>query len=293
VRKPVSHTIPSNEQISAEEWRQAETLEAALVHASPAVDDEIAGLLAVSQRVTGLTQAMAPPSLGLVRRVERLAQAPAPTRWAWPIRRLWPAAAALAVLLIALTVTGPGRGALASLYARLNLGDADVSVTPDSVPVGPRFTTAYRESLAGLAEARTRVAFPVLEPQTMPVDYALHAVAAISYEGMPLWFPKPFYIELDYRSPHGAAMAHDLTIRQFGMALGEQGGIKNLRFAADQVAESHAVDVNGQPALMVVHRAPAGQPVRELVWQKGDVMLELLSQTLASDDMMHIAASMQ
>lgn len=289
----MSHTILSDEQISAEDWLQAEALETALVHATPATDAEIAGLLAVSQRVTGLTQAMAPPSLGLVRRVERLAQAPAPARWAWPTRQLWPAAAALAVLLIVLTVTGPGRGALASLYARLNLGDADVSVTPDSVPVGPRFTTAFREALPGLAEARMRVAFPVMAPQAMPADYALHAVAAISYEGMPLWFPTPFYIELDYRTPHGAAMEHDLTIRQFGMALGEQGGIKNLRFAADQVAESHAVDVDGQPALMVVHRAPTGQPVRELVWQKGDVMLELLSQTLAPDDMMHIAASMQ
>ncbi len=295
-------TRPFDEPISEGDWLRAEALEAALVHpTSPAVSPTTAGdgdtieLLAVAQRITDLAQVMAPPSLGLQRRVDRLGQEAAAPRWTWPRRRLWPAVGALAAVavLVLVTALGPGRGALASLYARLNLGDVDVSVTPDSLPAGPRFTTAYRESLADLNAARQRVSFPVMAPQTMPAEYALHAVAAISYQGMPVWFPTPFYIELDYRSPHGEGMQHDLTIRQFGMALDEQGGIKNMRFAADEVADSHAVDMNGHPALMVVHREPASAPVRELVWQEGDVMFELLSQTLAPDDMMHIAASMQ
>lgn len=288
-------TVVFDKRVTAEDWLRAETLEAALMHPDAPADDEIAGLVAVSQRFTGLAQVLAPPSLGLVRRVEHLAVAPVAARTSWPIRRLWPTAAALAavVLLVALTAFGPGRGALAALYARLNLGNIDVSVTPDSTPAGPRFTTAYRESLASLDAARRRVSFPVLAPQVLPADYALQSVAAVSYEGMPVWFPAPFYIELDYRGPREQGMEHDLTIRQFGMALGEQGGIKNLRFASDQVAESISVDVNGHPALMVMHRAPADRPVRELVWQEGDVMLELLSQVLAPDEMMRIAASMQ
>lgn len=291
----MSQTKPSDEPISAGDWLQAEALEAALVHTDTANSDDVAGLLVVTQRLTGLGQAMAPPSLGLVRRVERLGQESANTRWGRIRWRPWTAAAtaAAAVVLVMLTAVGPGRAALASLYARLNLGDVDVSVTPDSVPAGPRYTTAYREPLGDLTEAQGRVNFPLLKPGTMPDDYALQTVAAISYDGMPVWFPAPFYIELDYRGPRGQGMQHDLTIRQFGMALGEQGGIKNLRFAADQVAESHALEMNGHPALMVVHREPAGHPVRELVWQEGDVMLELLSQTLAPDDMMQIAASMQ
>ncbi|QLQ08366.1 MAG: hypothetical protein HZY76_21840 [Anaerolineae bacterium] len=155
-------TVVFDKRVTAEDWLRAETLEAALMHPDAPADDEIAGLVAVSQRFTGLAQVLAPPSLGLVRRVEHLAVAPVAARTSWPIRRLWPTAAALAavVLLVALTAFGPGRGALAALYARLNLGNIDVSVTPDSTPAGPRFTTAYRESLASLDAARRRVSFP-------------------------------------------------------------------------------------------------------------------------------------
>lgn len=279
--------------ISETDWQHAEALEAVLLHEITAADGDMDALLRTARRVTGLSQAMALPSPGLLRRIERLEQEPALSRWGRFDWRPWPALAAMAaVLLVVLTALGPGRGALASLYARLNLGNVDVSVTPDSLPVGPRYTTAYRESLPNLAEAQTRVDFAVAVPATMPAGYSLDAVAAITYEGMPVWFPAPFYVELDYRGPAGQALLHDLTIRQFGMALGDQANISDLRFAADQVAESHAVEMEGHPALMVVHRAPAEQPIRELVWQEGDVMLELLSQTLTPEEMMHIAASM-
>jgi hypothetical protein len=280
--------------ISDTDWQHAEALEAILLHESTTADGDMDALLRTARRVTGLTQALGPPSPGLLRRIERLEQEPARPRWGWFNWRPWPAFAAMAAvtLLVVLTALGPGRGALASLYARLNLGNVDVSVTPDSLPVGPRHTTAYRESLPSLAEAQARVDFVVSVPEAMPAGYALDAVAAITYEGMPVWFPAPFYVELDYRGPAGQALLHDLTIRQFGMALGDQANIRDLRFAADQVAESHAVEMDGHPALMVVHRAPAEQPIRELVWQEGDVMLELLSQTLTPEEMMHIAASM-
>lgn len=280
--------------ISDTDWQHAEALETILLQGSTAADGEMDTLLRTARRVTGLTQALGPPSPGLVRRIERLEQEPARPRWGWLNWRPWPAFAAMAAvaLLVVLTALGPGRGALASLYARLNLGNVDVSVTPDSLPVGPRYTTAYRETLPSLAEAQARVDFAVSVPGTMPAGYSLDAVAAITYEGMPVWFPAPFYVELDYRGPAGQALLHDLTIRQFGMALADQANIKDLRFAADQVAESHAVEMDGHPALMVVHRAPAEQPVRELVWQEGDVMVELLSQTLTPEEMMQIAASM-
>lgn len=277
--------------ISETDWQHAEALEAVLLHESTTADGDMDALLRTARRVTGLSQAMAPPSPGLLRRIERLEQGTARPRWGWSGWRPWPAFAAVA-LLVVLAALGPGRGALASLYARLNLGNVDVSVTPDSLPVGPRYTTAYRESLPNLAEAQARVDFAVSVPATMPAGYSLDAVAAITYEGMPVWFPAPFYVELDYRGPAGQALLHDLTIRQFGMALGDHANISDLRFAADQVAESHAVEMEGHPALMVVHRAPAEQPIRELVWQEGDVMLELLSQTLTPEEMMHIAASM-
>ncbi len=280
--------------ISDTDWQHAEALEMILLQGITAADGDMDTLLRTARRVTGLTQALGPPSPGLVRRIERLEQEPARPRWGWSGWRPWPAFAAMAAvaLLVLLTALGPGRGALASLYARLNLGNVDVSVTPDSLPVGPRYTTAYRETLPSLAEAQARVDFVVSVPATMPAGYALDAVAAITYEGMPVWFPAPFYVELDYRGPAGQALLHDLTIRQFGMALADQANIKDLRFAADQVAESHAVEMDGHPALMVVHRAPAEQPVRELVWQEGDVMVELLSQTLTPEEMMLIAASM-
>ncbi len=277
--------------ISETDWQHAEALEAVLLHEITTADGDMDALLRTARRVTGLSQAMAPPSPGLLRRIERLEQGTARPRWGWSGWRPWPAFAAVA-LLVVLAALGPGRGALASLYARLNLGNVDVSVTPDSLPVGPRYTTAYRESLPNLAEAQARVDFAVSVPATMPAGYSLDAVAAITYEGMPVWFPAPFYVELDYRGPAGQALLHDLTIRQFGMALGDHANISDLRFAADQVAESHAVEMEGHPALMVVHRAPAEQPIRELVWQEGDVMLELLSQTLTPEEMMHIAASM-
>jgi hypothetical protein len=272
--------------------------------------DELDPLLAAAQQLRNLAASLPPPSLALTQRVRRLTLTPpasprsraigALARLSWPRLPYLRLAAALALVMVAVMFfTTPGQRAMAALIATLNLGDGtarqvQVNVSPDSQPAGQQSAGARAETLASLDVARARVPYPLLEPGWLPADYALHSIAAVSYDGMPDWFPEPLYIETEYRAAATRSLAFDLTLRQFGVALGDAGRIRTLRFDSVDVASTQEVQINGRAGLLLTLRQETKGPVvRELVWQQGDVMIEILSQSLSPHDMLAVAAALR
>lgn len=298
----------AEEPMSNAEWNAANALEAAWESGIPLPQDlpdvaeaELESLLTSARQLRSLAASLPPPSLALSQRVRKLTAAPAPgARLAWLRLPSFRVATALAlVLLAALIFTKPGQRAVAALMATLNLGDGaahpvQVNVSPDRQPTGPEYAGARAESLADLDAARARVPYPLLEPAWLPAGYRLQNVAAISYDGMPDWFPQPLYIETDYRAAGRRALTFDLTLRQFGVALGDAGHIRTLRFDSVDVTSTQEVQVNDRAALLLTFRqAGKSAVVRELVWQQGDVMIEILSQSLGPEEMLAVAASLR
>lgn len=78
------------------------------------------------------------------------------------------------------------------------------------------------------------------------------------------------------------ALTFDLTLRQFGVALGDTGRRSQpLAFDSVDVTSTQEVQVNDRATLLLTFRqAGKSTVVRELVWQQGDVMIEILSQSL-------------
>lgn len=284
------------------EWAAADALEAAWEsHVQP--DADLLPLLSTAQQLTSLAAALPPPSLALAQRVRRLTAPPAPAARRldsmWAPRPWLRAAAVAALVLLALSLfTAPGQQAMAALMASFRLGDnagrdVQVNVSPDQSPTGLQYAGARAETLANLDAARGRVPYPLLEPAWLPPGYTLQSVSAVSYTNMPDWFPQPLYIETAYRPASAPALSFDLTLRQFGVALGETGRIRTLRFDSVDVSSMQEVQVAGRPALLLTLGQPDnGAAVRELVWQQGDVMIEILSQSLSPDDMLAVAASL-
>ncbi len=270
----------------------ADALEAALqdgITPPPA----LAPLLATAAELTRLPDALPPPSLALTQRVRRLTNAPAPRFALSPRRPAW--ALVLLLLLAALLsfMTVPGRRAVAGLLAALDLGNVRVDVAPAVPPTGAQYTIAHSETFASLQEAQAHVAYPLRTPAWLPPGYTLHSVSGITYAGMPDWFPQPLYVETVYHCPDSAS-PFDLTIRQFGVALGASGRISTLRFDAAGVSSTQEVQIGDRPALLVVFASPDQSiALHELVWRHDDVMIELLSQTLPPDDLIAIAVSLR
>lgn len=289
--------------MSDAEWAAADALEA-VWESDVQPDADLQPLLFTARQLTDLAAALPPPSLALTQRVRRLTAAP--PRPAGRLQRIWSprpwlrVATALVLAVLALSLfTAPGQRAMAALMASLNLGDGAahnvrVNVSPDPLRTGPQYTGARAENLANLDTARARVPYPLLEPAWLPPGYTLQGVSAVSYAGMPDWFPQPLYIETDYRAAGASRVSFDLTLRQFGVALGETGRIRTLRFDSVDVTATQEVQVNGRAALLLTLGQPSQDAaVRELVWQQGDVMIEILSQSLSPEDMLAVAASLR
>ena len=218
-----------------------------------------------------------------------------------PLRRWWgrvvaPSLAALMVLLGLGLFTPGGRAVVAGFAARFGLGRFAVEVTPQPGADGDSYVHAERQSLANVQEAQALVDYAILTPQVLPPKYDLTDVVAISYEGMPVWIPQPFYLELEYRGESSAEL-HDLTLREFGLAVKEGEYIRRIRqvdFASKDVHTAEDVLVRDTPAVLVTMAADRDVvPVRRLIWQQGEVVVEMLSQVLSSEEMLSIAEHLQ
>ena len=256
-----------------------------------------AALLGVAQRLARLPELLPPVGPAFQRRV--LARAPQAD---WRPRRAWlqwrvitPVLAALLLLLGLGLFTPRGLAALAQLAARFHLGGFAVQVTPQPASGGESFVVASHQRLASVQDAQSLVDYDVLTPQVLPSGYALRSVTAISYEGMPVWIPQPFYLELEYRA-EGDPELHHLTLREFGLAVREGEYVRRIRqvdFASRDVSQAEDLFVGEMPGvLLTMTTEPGLPPVRRLIWQQGEVVLEMLSQTLSPEEMQVIARQM-
>ena len=278
-------------------WVFSQTLDRALAgeQVSPPADD--AALLGVAQRLARLPELLPPADAAFQRGVlSRAPQADWRPRRAWrQWRVLAPALAALLLLLGLGLFTPHGLEALAGFAARFGLGRFAVQVTPQPGGGGESFVVASQQRLASVAEAQALVDYDVLTPQALPPGYALQDVVAVSYEGMPVWIPQPFYLELEYRAT-GDAELHHLTLREFGLAVREGEYMRRIRqvdFASRDVSRAEDVFVGDMPAVLLTMATETGvPPVRRLIWQHGEVMLEMLSQTLSVEEMLAVAGRM-
>ncbi|MDH7487639.1 MAG: hypothetical protein QHJ81_15380 [Anaerolineae bacterium] len=278
-------------------WGFSQALDRALMGEAVSPPADEAALLGVAQRLARLPQLLPAVEPAFERRV--LARAADGESRPRPARLQWQALApALAVLLLLLGLglfTPPGRTVLAELAARFHLGRFAVQVTPQPGGGGESFVVAAQELLASVEEAQALVDYDVLTPQVLPPGYALRSVTAVSYEGMPVWIPQPFYLELEYRA-EGDPGLHHLTLREFGLAVREGEYMRRIRqvdFASRDVSRAEDMFVGEMPAVLLTMVSEPGVPaVRRLIWQQGEVVVELLSQTLSGEEMLSVAATM-
>jgi hypothetical protein len=109
---------------------------------------------------------------------------------------------------------------------------------------------------------------------------------------MPVWIPQPFYLELEYRG-EGSPELHHLTLREFGLAVQEGEYIRRVRqvdFASRDVSQAGDVMVGDSPAVVLTMEIDRSVPaLRRLIWQQGEVVLEMMSQTLAVHEIIELA----
>jgi hypothetical protein len=149
--------------------------------------------------------------------------------------------------------------------------------------------------LDSVQEAQAIVDYEVLTPAVLPSGYVLRDVIAVTYEDMPVWIPQPFYLELEYRGD-GSPELHHLTLREFGLAVREGEYMRRIRqvdFASQDVSQAQDVLVGDMPGvLLTMPTAPGVPPLKRLIWQQGEVVVEMLSQTLEDAELLAAAGRM-
>jgi len=210
-------------------------------------------------------------------------------------RVLAPVAAGLLAIIIWAGVTPSGNAAMASFAARFGLGKFDVQITPQPGGAGESYVVVTREVLETLQAARGLVDHELLVPAVLPDGYVLRSVTAVSYDNMPVWIPQPFYVELEYRADTPAEL-HDVTLREFGLAVQEGEYTRRIRevgFSSEDITSAQDVNVGGIPAVLLsVGIDSSVAPLKRLIWQQGEVVVEMLSQTMTEKQMLELASSM-
>lgn len=292
------------ERVEARRFNQE--LDQWLQHPQPDGADRPAGvgepdgaLLATVERLAGLSSLLPAPDPVFEQRVWARVRAVETTadRRGRPAPRLgwrWLAPAAALLLVILLVLPGP-RQALGNWMARFRVGAVEVAVEPEET-VRPQLAGSS-QVYASLAEAEAAAGFALLKPAYLPTGYSLHTVETISFAGLPLWM-QPLYVEADYR-PAGARPDVDYyaVLRQFNTGRPGQIRVGQIEFQSEAVQNAVAVTLpNGLPAVLVEFDSDQGRDdvlLRQLIWEQDNMTLELWSQVLPVEEMLHIAASLQ
>ncbi len=247
------------------------------------------------------------PDLAAAVRVELLAgRSPRARRWPfWS--RLQPAwrlalAAAVAALLLAAAVLALSPTARVTVADRLGLrGLVITSGTPVPTPPGtPVGETLRLGRPVTLAEARARVAFPILVPALPdlgPPDQVYLDERLPGGEVALVWRPRPGF-------PAGTQPDVGLLLTEWRGGLGSAMLAKKLIEPNTQVEEV-TVDgergywISGQPH-QFLYEDPSGRVVPEtirlagntLVWERGTLLLRL-EASVSKDQALRVADSMQ
>jgi len=85
-------------------------------------------------------------------------------------------------------------------------------------------------------------------------------------------------------------------LREFGLAVQEGEYIRRVRqvdFASKDVSQAEDVLLGDLPAVLLTMEINASVPaLRRLIWQQGEVVLEMMSQTLATEEILDVARHM-
>lgn len=196
--------------------------------------------------------------------------------------------AALAVVLLML-LPGP-RAAVGNWMARIGLGRVDLVLAPEPTPRSA--LVASSKGFASLGEAEQAAGFHVLAPGYLPAGYDLTTVQSVSYESLPVWM-RPLYVESTYRPEHTKPEQVYVVLRQFNAR--QAGGVQigEIEYQSQDIRSTRALTLaQGAPAVLLQFRHP-DPSLRELIWERDGMTLELWSATLSEDELIHIAESLR
>jgi hypothetical protein len=280
--------------------------------------------LAVASRLNEIIASFPPVPASLDRRVRRIVRS-RPVhrgfRWGW---RFVPGAStvgtvalsALATTLVFLAVTiivpavSGGQRSWAQVMEIL-LGQTRVRVTPTLQASSTLDASAaldasalqdrglpLREPLRDLVAAELLIGRAPSIPRTLPQEYALLEIAAVSYPDLPPWISQPFYIELCY-GPETEGASPDLRLRQYRLLFRDFGGISGVQVASGAVRDMEQVDVNGATGMLLTlgqsgHRGPGAlPPTYSVLWERDGLLLELETDRLSQERLLEIARSVR
>ncbi|NLE76243.1 MAG: hypothetical protein GX605_05770, partial [Chloroflexi bacterium] len=131
--------------------------------------------------------------------------------------------------------------------------------------------------------------------------YRLQGVTAISLAEGPLWLREPLFVEASFAPPDAAPELCYLSLRQGAVQPGAGWEVSTFLFRSEDVTSAETVEINGQPAALLALEGQPTQgrparrppPLRELLWQQGDTMLELSTQALDPQELLRVARSLQ
>jgi hypothetical protein len=216
------------------------------------------------------------------------------------IRRLnwarvgWATAGLAAVLLLIMLLTPVGQTALASFVAVFSLGRTQVHITPVHTP-SALSATAIPESPAvqrrlTLDEAQAQVSFAIPQPAYLPDGYRLREVHSYTYPDLPAWLPQPFFVDLVYEGGGG----RECKLRLYPITLGQEASISRLNLEAAPIQQVRDIEVNGQPGVLLQLGADKGESAwQEVVWEQGDLILNLSATDLTEAELLRVARSVR
>jgi hypothetical protein len=210
----------------------------------------------------------------------------------WGPRLAWAAAGLVAVLLAVMLLTPLGQTAVAGFLAVFDLGRTEVRIESAYTPTVLAATavpgaTAIQESLT-LDEAQAQVSYAIPQPDYLPLAYRLEGVRSYTYPDLPAWVPQPLFLELVY----GNGQGDEVILRVYSIMLGEEASISRLNLQARSIQDALDVDINGQAGILLQLGSDRAEAAwKEIVWEKGDLILSLSSAGLPETDLLRIARS--
>ena len=256
-------------------------------------------LLEVARRLSQINECLPPVPEALERRVQAVVRSRAggplsPYRlplWQWARSALGGALVAAILLLVLWVVTPGGQAAWAQMLQVLRLGQTRVVVTPT---ISLEQTRSVREPLRDLVDVELRIGRAPALPKTLPEEYTLQEIAAVSYPDLPTWISQPFYVELCY-GVEGAPPS--LCLREYRLLFREYGEISEKRFLDDTVTYFEQVEVGGVTGALL--EFSGDEPKCAVIWERDGLLLELRSDgrdgspPLSKEELLRIAQTVR
>ncbi|MFQ5611783.1 MAG: hypothetical protein ACE5H9_06580 [Anaerolineae bacterium] len=206
----------------------------------------------------------------------------------WQGARRWRFALASAALLLVLAffVSPPGQAVVAEVAGVFGLGRTQIEIGPPLAATA--LASERRQPVTALVTAEALLDTALLSAE-VPSGYRQAAIEVLYYDGLSPDVPQPLFVEITYQTADGATF----YLTQGSIRPGRNVEIEQLRFLAGQVAAGEPVMVGELPAVLLVLGEPAGRPVRNLVWEQGEMLVKLSSSDLSAEALIEIATQLR